>query len=74
MVEEREAEGPFKSFHDFCMRVDLRRVNRRVIESLVHGGAFDQFGVNRARIEGRLDDILAIAHGQQGGQIPPDDI
>ncbi len=65
IVEEREAEGPFESFYDFCMRTDLRRVNRRVVESLVHGGAFDAFGVNRARIEERLDDILGIAQKAQ---------
>ena len=65
VVEEREANGPFESFYDFCMRVDLRRVNRRVIESLVYGGAFDQFGVNRARIEEHLDTVLAIAQKAQ---------
>ncbi|MFH1533046.1 MAG: DNA polymerase III subunit alpha [Pseudomonadota bacterium] len=65
IVEERTAAGPFESFYDFCMRVDLRRVNRRVIESLVHGGAFDQFDVNRARIEERLDDVLGTAQKAQ---------
>jgi DNA polymerase III subunit alpha len=65
VVEEREAEGPFESLYDFCMRVDLRKVNRRVIESLVYGGAFDMFGVNRARMEEHLDTVLAIAQKAQ---------
>jgi len=65
IVDEREAEGPFESFFDFCMRVDLRKVNRRVIESLACAGAFDRFGVNRARIEEHLDLVLAISQKAQ---------
>ena len=65
ILEERDAEGPFTSFFDFCMRVDLRRVNKRVVESLVYGGAFEVFGVNRARIEEHLETALAIAQRAQ---------
>lgn len=41
IIEAREQEGPFKDLFDFCKRVDLRKVNRRVIESLIRAGAFD---------------------------------
>ena len=41
IVETREKDGSFKDLFDFCKRVDLRKVNRRVIESLIRAGAFD---------------------------------
>lgn len=41
ILEAREKGGPFKDLFDFCKRVDLRKVNRRVIESLIRAGAFD---------------------------------
>ncbi|MBM4372064.1 MAG: DNA polymerase III subunit alpha, partial [Deltaproteobacteria bacterium] len=61
ILEERDAGGPFGSFFDFCVRVDSRRVNRRVIESLVHSGTFDHLGVNRARLEEHMDVALHAA-------------
>ena len=41
ILTERNANGKFKSLYDFCQRADLRKVNRRVVESLVKCGAFD---------------------------------
>ncbi len=43
IVQAREKEGPFTSFKDFMMRVDLRKVNKRTMESLIKAGAFDMF-------------------------------
>jgi DNA polymerase-3 subunit alpha len=52
-ILEARVEGPFKSLYDFCERVDLRRVNKRVIESLIKCGAFDSTGAARsAQMEG----------------------
>jgi len=52
ILEARE-DGPFTGLYDFCERVDLRRVNKRVIESLIKCGAFDSTGATRAaQIEG----------------------
>ncbi|MDD2581221.1 MAG: DNA polymerase III subunit alpha [Desulfuromonadaceae bacterium] len=52
-ILEARKEGPFKSLYDFCERVDLRRVNKRVIESLIKCGAFDSTGATRsAQMEG----------------------
>ena len=42
--------APFKSLFDFCNRLDLRKVNRRVIESLIRVGAFDKLEPNRAAL------------------------
>jgi DNA polymerase-3 subunit alpha len=50
IIEAREQGGPFKDLFDFCSRLDLRKVNRRVIESLIRAGAFDQLDDNRAAL------------------------
>ena len=41
IVSERDANGPFSDFYDFCNRVELTVLNKRTIESLVKGGGFD---------------------------------
>jgi DNA polymerase-3 subunit alpha len=50
VIEVRDASGRFKSFEDFCTRVDLRIVNRKVLECLVKCGAFDSLGEPRAQV------------------------
>jgi DNA polymerase-3 subunit alpha len=57
IMEAREA-GLFRSLHDFCERVDLRRVNRRVIEALIKCGAFDSVGGKRAQYLAILDEAV----------------
>lgn len=58
-ILEARAAGPFQSFFEFCLRVDLRRVTKKVIEMLVKSGAMDCFGMPRkamvAAIEGMVD-------------------
>ena len=44
IVAEREARGPFEDIFDFCSRVDPVVLNKRTMESLVKGGAFDSLG------------------------------
>ena len=44
IVAERERNGPFADFHDFCCRVDPFALNKRSVESLVKAGAFDSLG------------------------------
>ncbi|HHY59501.1 MAG TPA: DNA polymerase III subunit alpha [Clostridia bacterium] len=60
-------EGPFRSLEDFCERVDLRAVNRRVLESLIAGGAFDSLGWKRAQLFLMLDAAL-----EQGQKVQED--
>jgi len=50
VIAAREAGGPFRDLFDFCRRVDKRLVNRRVIEALVRGGAFDAIDARRATL------------------------
>lgn len=62
ILNERQKEGPYTSLGNFCRRVDSRKVNRRVIESLIKTGAFDSLGHNRPQFLAVLDD--AIRQGQ----------
>ncbi|OGP59407.1 MAG: DNA polymerase III subunit alpha [Deltaproteobacteria bacterium RBG_13_61_14] len=64
-AEEREAAGPFASLFDFCDRVDLRRVNRKVLESLIKAGAFDGMGALRSQMLAALDRVIGEAQSAQ---------
>ena len=51
VVREREAGGPFRSFHDFCQRMfDCGDMNKRAVENLIKAGAFDTFGAYRSQL------------------------
>lgn len=58
IIAAREQEGPFNDLFDFCQRIDLRKVNRRVLEALIKSGAFDCFGVHRASLFATLNNAL----------------
>ena len=62
IINERE-KGSFPSIFDFCERVDLRKVNKRVLESLIKCGAFDSTGEYRSRLMEGVEQI--IKHGQR---------
>ncbi len=55
---EREEKGKFQSLYDFCKRVDLKKVNRRVIESLIKCGAFDFSKAYRSQMLTALEEFL----------------
>ena len=63
IVAEREKNGPFADFHDFCCRVDPFVLNKRSIESLIKAGAFDSLGHPRKGLclvfEEVIDHVLA---------------
>src|SRR5262247_1778035 len=58
ILATRKQDGPFQSLEDFCARVDLRLVNRRVVESLIKAGAFDSLGLPRAHLMAQVDGAL----------------
>jgi len=61
IVTEREANGPFQDFGDFCLRVDPVVLNKRTIESLIKGGAFDSLGYARKGLaDAQLAKIAAL--------------
>ncbi len=65
IIEERSLDGSYTSLEDFCRRVDLRRVNRRVLESLIKAGAFDSLGLKRSQLFAILDQALELGQAAQ---------
>jgi len=61
IIAERDANGPYTDLFDFCRRIDLKKVNKRVLEALVFAGALDGFGLNRPSLIGTLPTALAVA-------------
>lgn len=60
IILERQKE-PFKDLFDFCKRIDLRVCNKRVIESLICAGAFDNLPGNRAQKFEELTQVIDLA-------------
>ena len=58
IVEERNANGPYKSISDFIHRTDSKQINRRQMEQLIKAGAFDCLETNRGKIFANLDIIM----------------
>ncbi|MFH0925089.1 MAG: DNA polymerase III subunit alpha [bacterium] len=65
IIRTREEHGDFNSIYDFCEYVDLRVVNKRVMESLIKCGAFDSTGWKRAQIMSVVDKATEFAHFKQ---------
>jgi len=61
IVAERRSDGGFRDLFDLCVRIDLRKANRRVLEALIRSGALDALDVNRARSMARLTQALQYA-------------
>ena len=64
-IIEARVDGPFGGLFDFCQRVDLRRVNKRVVESLIKCGAFDSTGEKRAAMIGSLENAMDVGQKMQ---------
>lgn len=66
-------QGEFKSLVDFCERIDMRLVNKRVLESLIKAGAFDWTGLRRSQLlhvcEPAVDLAIARQRDKNNGQI-----
>ncbi|MDT0628159.1 MAG: DNA polymerase III subunit alpha [Glaciecola sp.] len=61
IIEAREQQGQFKDLFDFCAKVDVKRVNKRVLEKLVLSGAMDNLGPHRAALMASIKDALDAA-------------
>ncbi|MEE9314218.1 MAG: DNA polymerase III subunit alpha [Rhizobiaceae bacterium] len=61
IVEMREEGGPFESLTNFFSRVDPKQMNRKMLENLIHAGAFDNFGAPREQMIGGLDRLIGHA-------------
>jgi DNA polymerase-3 subunit alpha len=71
LLAERDANGPFVDFYDFCSRVDATVLNKRAIESLIKAGAFDSLGHPRKGMlvvfEQIVDQALARRREEEKG-------
>jgi DNA polymerase-3 subunit alpha len=65
VVAERQANGTFASFADFCARLDYRQVNKKVVENLIKGGALDSLGMHRAAMVGNMARVMEWAQREQ---------
>jgi DNA polymerase III subunit alpha len=68
ILEERSREGVFQDLFEFCRRIDLRKANRRVLESLIRAGAMDELGPNRASLMSQLPLALKMAEQHHATQ------
>ena len=62
LVAERNENGPFRDFEDFCRRMNGKELNRRAIENLIKAGAFDSLGYKRKAlmaVAGAVIDSIA---------------
>ena len=58
IIEARRTGGAFKSLYDFCERVDLTSVNRRILENLIKSGAMSSLGGNRAQLTALIENAM----------------
>ncbi|MBO5244849.1 MAG: DNA polymerase III subunit alpha [Selenomonadales bacterium] len=61
VIKEREIGGPFTDLIDFCSRIDMRVVNKRVLESLIKCGAFDSSGAKRSQLLAIVERCIEMA-------------
>jgi DNA polymerase-3 subunit alpha len=59
IISAREEKGKFKSLLDFCEKVDLRKANKKVLESLIKCGAFDSIKIKRSQLMAVIDDAVS---------------
>ena len=73
IVEERSANGPFRSLKDFAERLSGKEVNKRTVENFIKAGAFDCFGVTRKQLmfvyANVLDDVAREKKDSLSGQM-----
>ena len=62
LVQEREANGPYKSLADFADRLDHRVINKRQLESLACAGAFDSLNSNRRQVFEAVETLVRHAN------------
>lgn len=58
LIQERQAGGPWVDLFDLCCRMDLRKINHRVLEALIKSGSMDDWGIERAVLMHNLDKAM----------------
>lgn len=65
IINARRDDGCYTSLFDFFKRVDLKAVNKRVVESLIKAGAFDGLGGNRSQLLAMIDTAFDVGQKEQ---------
>lgn len=65
LVQERLKNGKFKSLNDFIQRIDLKVLNKRLLEKLIMAGAFDCLHQNRQQLFNSIDILVKQAQNHQ---------
>jgi DNA polymerase-3 subunit alpha len=65
IIETRGERDGFGSLHELCGAIDLRQVNKRVLEALVQSGSMDSFGASRSRLFAAIDPALEYGQKQR---------
>ncbi len=72
LLTARSEKGPFDSLYNLCERVDLRRINKKAMEALIKGGAFDAIIPHRAAasaaLDGAVDRAQKVQREKESGQ------
>jgi DNA polymerase-3 subunit alpha len=61
IITERNENGIFKNLFDFCQRIDLRKANKRVLETLIKSGGLDELGPTRAILMASIEKAVKLA-------------
>ncbi|MEH8241974.1 DNA polymerase III subunit alpha [Aeromonas veronii] len=61
ILDARDRDGPFRDLFDFCNRVDIKKLNKRVMEKLILSGAMDRLGPHRAALMATLEEAMRAA-------------
>jgi DNA polymerase-3 subunit alpha len=64
IMQARQKITTFTDLFNFCQQIDLRKINRRVLESLIRSGAMDSFGVDRGILMASIDKALQMSEQQ----------
>jgi DNA polymerase-3 subunit alpha len=65
IVKTRDEGGPFRSFEDFCTRVDSTILNSRTLDCLIKSGSFDSLGYRRSQLVDAQEQVLALTQARQ---------
>ena len=60
-IVDARKEGKFKSYFDFCQRIDLSQINKRMVENLIVAGCFDSLGLTRKQTLSIMDECMVLA-------------
>lgn len=71
LMDERDQHGSYHSLFDLCKHLDLRKMNRRVLEALIKSGAMDEWGMERSSLHASIAKAIHIgteAHEQESSK------